>query len=204
MLRLSLAIGHQSGIMVSSGEVAEWFKAPVLPRVSACGGQRGRVWPAARAITRKTDMELGEVAEWLSGLERRSCHVCPPAADNVAAFGPLRGPSRGKPTWNLERWLSGLKRRSCHVMPPEAAYVAPFVPLCGTSRGKPDEEIGRVAEWSNAPVLKTGVPSGTVGSTPTPSASHSLRVGGTHRVLRICASQYGGQPALHRQFRLTG
>lgn len=30
---------------------------------------------------------------------------------------------------------------------------------------------GRVAEWSKAPVLKTGVLTGTVGSTPTPSAT---------------------------------
>ncbi len=30
--------------------------------------------------------------------------------------------------------------------------------------------IGRVAEWSNAPVLKTGVPQGTGGSNPSPTA----------------------------------
>ncbi len=29
---------------------------------------------------------------------------------------------------------------------------------------------GGVAEWSNAPVLKTGIPQGIVGSNPTPSA----------------------------------
>ena len=29
---------------------------------------------------------------------------------------------------------------------------------------------GGVAEWSNAPVLKTGEPQGSVGSNPTPSA----------------------------------
>ncbi len=29
---------------------------------------------------------------------------------------------------------------------------------------------GRVAEWSNAPVLKTGVPQGTGGSNPSPTA----------------------------------
>ena len=33
---------------------------------------------------------------------------------------------------------------------------------------------GGVAEWSNAPVLKTGVPQGTVGSNPTPSAIRPL------------------------------
>ena len=31
-----------------------------------------------------------------------------------------------------------------------------------------------MAEWSNAPVLKTGVPQGTVGSNPTPSAIRPL------------------------------
>ena len=30
-----------------------------------------------------------------------------------------------------------------------------------------------MAEWTNAPVLKTGVSQGTVGSNPTPAASHS-------------------------------
>ena len=33
------------------------------------------------------------------------------------------------------------------------------------------EIFGRVAEWSNAPVLKTGVPQGTGGSNPSPTAS---------------------------------
>lgn len=37
--------------------------------------------------------------------------------------------------------------------------------LVGTANQK-----GRVAEWSNAVVLKTTVPQGTVGSNPTPSA----------------------------------
>ncbi len=32
------------------------------------------------------------------------------------------------------------------------------------------KQQGGVAEWSNAPVLKTDVPQGTVGSNPTPSA----------------------------------
>ena len=32
------------------------------------------------------------------------------------------------------------------------------------------QQSGGVAERSNAPVLKTGVPQGTVGSNPTPSA----------------------------------
>ena len=34
-----------------------------------------------------------------------------------------------------------------------------------------NEWWGRVAEWTKAPVLKTGVPQGTVGSNPTPSAN---------------------------------
>ena len=32
------------------------------------------------------------------------------------------------------------------------------------------KQLGGVAEWSNAPVLKTGVPQGTGGSNPSPSA----------------------------------
>ena len=32
--------------------------------------------------------------------------------------------------------------------------------------------LGEVAEWSNAPVLKTGGPQGPVGSNPTLSATH--------------------------------
>ena len=32
--------------------------------------------------------------------------------------------------------------------------------------------IGRLAEWSNALVLKTSVPQGTVGSNPTSSAKY--------------------------------
>lgn len=34
---------------------------------------------------------------------------------------------------------------------------------------------GRVAEWPNAPVLKTDVPQGTVGSNPTSSVYFFLR-----------------------------
>ena len=36
--------------------------------------------------------------------------------------------------------------------------------------GRHSQSKGRVAEWSNAVVLKTTVPQGTVGSNPTPSA----------------------------------
>ncbi len=32
------------------------------------------------------------------------------------------------------------------------------------------KKSGRVSEWSNVPVSKTGVPQGTAGSNPVPSA----------------------------------
>ncbi len=35
---------------------------------------------------------------------------------------------------------------------------------------------GRMAEWSNAPVLKTGVLRGTGGSNPSPSANHNVNL----------------------------
>ena len=51
--------------------------------------------------------------------------------------------------------------------------------LVGTANQK-----GRVAEWSNAVVLKTTVPQGTVGSNPTPSAFFSFLFA-DHRFRRI-------------------
>ena len=58
---------------------------------------------------------------------------------------------------------------------------------------------GGVAEWSNAPVLKTGVPQGTVGSNPTPSAIRPLplaevalwhSVDGPENIWLVSASQF--------------
>ena len=49
--------------------------------------------------------------------------------------------------------------------------------------------MGEVAEWPIAPVLKTGVPTGTVGSNPTLSAI--LR--------RRCAPGYGWQAGLRSE-----
>ena len=48
----------------------------------------------------------------------------------------------------------------------EAGLMLGFCSLCLT--------IGGVAEWSNALVLKTSVPSGTGGSNPSPSALSSV------------------------------
>ena len=59
-------------------------------------------------------------------------------------------------------------RRSCHVGPLGAGQVATraaWRPAWKTGR------MGEVAERSNAPVLKTGDPQGSVGSNPTLSAS---------------------------------
>jgi hypothetical protein len=49
----------------------------------------------------------------------------------------------------------------------EPATQSPALEQHRVRRG---QHAGEVAEWPNAPVLKTGVPQGTVGSNPTLSA----------------------------------
>ena len=57
---------------------------------------------------------------------------------------------------------------------PGAAHVPPSPPpaeAAGEARPEPRmSRDGGVAEWSKAPVLKTGEPRGSVGSNPTPTA----------------------------------
>ena len=45
--------------------------------------------------------------------------------------------------------------------------------------------FGGVLEWSNRPVLKTGVVQATVGSNPTPSATQSTAKSGSLRIAEI-------------------
>src|SRR5688500_18782486 len=62
-------------------------------------------------------------------------------------------------------------RRTSAAAPPSP----PPGPSCGGREPcYSDPGRGGVAEWTNAPVLKTGVVQATVGSNPTPSATRRL------------------------------
>ena len=53
-------------------------------------------------------------------------------------------------------------------------------------------EAGGVAEWSKAPVLKTGSPQGLGGSNPSPSVvSFSDLLGGAGQIVEICRELLG-------------